>query len=523
MPIKVKNLTSSYVDIDIIKGITHNFKKNSITCIIGQNGCGKSTFLKTLSKMLNINSGSIDISGRDINSMNSKEIALKLGFLTQSSETHKGLTVYDLISRGRYPHKGILQINSIKDEKIIENAIKLTELEHIKNKNLDDISGGQKQRAWIGMILAQDTDILLLDEPTTYLDIHHREEIINLIIKLRNTYDKTIITVLHDIYEAQILADYIIGIKDGKIFNKGMATELINKDFLENLFEVDCDEYKFENRNYYLPSIQRTQLKKINKNYIYEISKLNVSYEKYNVLKDINLTFDEGLIHCIMGINGSGKSTLIKAMVQENTTISGSLSLLNKKLNSYSNKELSNLIAYLPQEEDFPKGFTVEEYVNLGRFSYNNWYSQWTRNDKKIVFESLEKVGAEKYIKNTLVNLSGGQKQRVRIARLLAQKSDILFLDEPCSFLDIKGQKEVLDCIRQISINEKKTIIMILHDPWQATLYGNKLHIIDENIVKYSGDLEGFINEENLNELYKINWNKAISGNNCVYFPQFGK
>lgn len=523
MPIKVKNLTSSYGGSDIIKGITHNFPRQSISCIIGQNGCGKSTFLKTLSKMLNNYNGSIYISSKDINKMSSKDIALKLGFLTQSSEAHKGLTVYDLVSRGRYPHKGILQINSPKDKEIIENAIKLTELKDIKHKNLDEISGGQKQRAWIAMIVAQDTDILLLDEPTTYLDIHHREEVIRLIKKLKDSYNKTIVAVLHDIYESQLLSDYIIGIKEGVIIRDGKSIDVINKEFLEELYEVQCDEYKLEDKSYFLPNVELINSKNNNTNSsdIYRISNLNLSYGKHNVLKNINLNFKKGLIHSVMGINGSGKSSLIKAMVRDNKLVNGELILSNKNLETYSNKELSLQVAYLPQEEELPNGFTVEEYVNLGRFSYNRWYKQWTKDDKRVVFESLKKVGAEKYIDSNLMNLSGGQQQRVRIARLLAQNSDTLFLDEPCSFLDIKGQKEVLDCIRDISINEKKTVIMILHDPWQATLYGDELHIIDNNRVKFSGKKEEFINYKNLKDLYKLEWEEGISGNKKVLFPQF--
>lgn len=522
MSIQLNELKLSYGDNAILKGLTHRFPPNSISCILGKNGCGKSTLLKTISKFLYPSYGNVLLSGQDINTMNSKQIALKLGFLTQSSDDHKGLTVYQLVKRGRYPHNGLLQVESTNDEKIINEALALTELNDISHKDLDEISGGQKQRAWIAMILAQDTDILLLDEPTTFLDIHHRQEIIKLINKLKNDYNKTIVAVVHDLYESQKISDYIIGIKDGIILQEGLSKDILNKKFIENLYDVKCDEYKFNNESYFLPS-KEYNVNEVytNNDHTYLVSNLYISYGDYPVLKDLDLTLKRRKIHCIMGINGSGKSTLIKAIVGEQKLNSGTINLYNKDISSYKVKELSKKISYLSQEETLPSGFTVEEYVNLGRFPYTKWYKQWTRKDREIVYESLKAVGAEDLMKCNLLNLSGGQQQRVRIARLLAQKSEVLVLDEPCSFLDIKGQKEVLDCIEKIAKNENKTIIMILHDPWQAALYGQELHIIKDMQVIFSGNQTDFINPVNLQELYNVDWVEAKGIKRSVLFPNW--
>lgn len=213
--IKLSNITAGYNKIEIIKNINIDFKEGSITSIIGKNGCGKTTLLKTASNLLKPFSGKITIKGEDISNIPNKELAKKVSFLPQH-RTMPNITVYNLVMHGRYPYLGFSRTPQKKDKEIVSKAIENMGLNKYINKNINELSGGQRQKAYIAMVLAQDTEIIFLDEPTTYLDINHQLEILEEIKNLKKM-GKTIVMVLHDLNNAFSRSDRICLMDKGEI------------------------------------------------------------------------------------------------------------------------------------------------------------------------------------------------------------------------------------------------------------------------------------------------------------------
>jgi ABC-type cobalamin/Fe3+-siderophores transport system ATPase subunit len=213
--IKLENITSGYNRTEIIKDINIAFEEGSITSIIGKNGCGKTTLLRTASNLLKPFRGKIKIAGKDITGFSSKELAKKISFLPQLRSV-PNITVYNLVMHGRYPYLGFSRTPQKQDIEFIEKSIEKMGLKKYTNKNVQELSGGQRQKVYIAMVLAQDTDIIFLDEPTTYLDINHQLEILEIIKKLK-LMSKTIVMVLHDLSSALSYSDKICLMKKGEI------------------------------------------------------------------------------------------------------------------------------------------------------------------------------------------------------------------------------------------------------------------------------------------------------------------
>lgn len=239
--ITTDNLNISYGSLDIVKGLNLNIPTGKITTIIGSNGCGKSTVLKTIARILTPKSGEIYVNKQNIKEQSSKELAKIMAVLPQSPQAPNGLTVEELIAYGRFPHqKGFGKLNK-NDKEIIDWALESTRLSEFRERDIADLSGGQRQRAWIAMALAQKTDILVLDEPTTYLDLAHQLEILNLLKELNEKHGTTIVMVIHELNNAARFADYMIGMKNGEIACEGTAREVMTKDNLKELFNIDAE------------------------------------------------------------------------------------------------------------------------------------------------------------------------------------------------------------------------------------------------------------------------------------------
>ncbi|MGL6183990.1 MAG: ABC transporter ATP-binding protein [Clostridium chrysemydis] len=234
-----KDLNISYGDIDIVKNLNIEIPKGKITTIIGANGSGKSTILKTIARIIKAKSGDVLINGKSINKSSSKDIAKEMAVLPQGPKEPKGLTVEELISYGRFPHQSGFSKMKSDDEKIIDWALKATKIEEFRDRPLEALSGGQRQRAWIAMALAQRTDILVLDEPTTYLDLAHQLEILELLKELNEKHQTTIVMVIHELNNASRFADYMIGVKKGKVSCCGTPFDVMTKDNLKELFNID--------------------------------------------------------------------------------------------------------------------------------------------------------------------------------------------------------------------------------------------------------------------------------------------
>ncbi len=237
--LKADQLTIGYEDKIIVEGLNVEFPSKLITAIIGPNGCGKSTLLKTLARLHKAEAGYTYLDGKAIHKMPTKEIARQMAILPQGPDAPNGLSVYDLISYGRTPYQSGFSKLSRHDQKMIDWALEVTGLMSIKDQSVDTLSGGQRQRAWIAMSIAQETDLLLLDEPTTYLDLAHQLEVLKLLERLNREEGRTIIMVIHDLNQAARFAHHLVAMKDGKLVREGSADEVISEGVLKEVFRID--------------------------------------------------------------------------------------------------------------------------------------------------------------------------------------------------------------------------------------------------------------------------------------------
>ncbi|RWZ55009.1 ABC transporter ATP-binding protein [Halobacillus fulvus] len=235
------DLTLGYGDSIIIDSLDVKIPKGKVTVLIGGNGCGKSTLLRSMARLLKPKSGQVVLDHKDISKMKTKDVAKKMAILPQSPTTPEGLSVYQLVKQGRYPYQGFAKRWSDEDEQAVNKALADTNLMELKDRTVDSLSGGQRQRAWIAMTLAQDTDILLLDEPTTYLDMTHQIEILDLLFDLNQDNGRTVVMVLHDINLACRYADHIIAVKDKTVYDQGQPEDVITCDLMQHVFEMTCD------------------------------------------------------------------------------------------------------------------------------------------------------------------------------------------------------------------------------------------------------------------------------------------
>lgn len=242
--LSTNNLTIAYNKNIIINNLDIVIPERKITSIIGPNGCGKSTLLKAIGRILKPERGSVYLDGIDIYTLNTKEVAKKMSILPQSPKAPSGITVGELVSYGRFPHQHGLKKLTVEDKKIIQWAMDITKLSEYEVTLVDNLSGGQRQRVWIAMALAQQTDIILLDEPTTYLDLAYQLEILELLYSLNKEQGCTIAMVLHDLNLASRFSDYIIAIRSGKIIEYGTPDEVICEDVLKKTFNINADIIK---------------------------------------------------------------------------------------------------------------------------------------------------------------------------------------------------------------------------------------------------------------------------------------
>lgn len=234
-----KELYVGYEKKTILKNVTVSVPKGKISVILGSNGCGKSTLLKSLSRLLNPEKGAVLLSGTDITKIPTKKLAQKIGLLPQSPLVPDGITVAELVSRGRFPYQSMLRGLSSEDHEKVAEALDLLGISSLADRNVDELSGGQRQRVWIAMALAQDTDILLLDEPTTYLDVSYQVEILDTLSELNRKKHITIVMVLHDINLSARYADHIFAMKNGSLICHGTPDEVITEDNIRNIYDLE--------------------------------------------------------------------------------------------------------------------------------------------------------------------------------------------------------------------------------------------------------------------------------------------
>ena len=228
-------MTLRYDERTISRNLSVAVPDGSFTVIVGPNACGKSTLLRALSRLLVPSAGRVILDGRNISDLAAKDVARRLGLLPQSSIAPEGITVADLVARGRYPHQSFFRQWSKADEEAVIMAMGATRITDLSGRPVDELSGGQRQRVWIAMVLAQETPILLLDEPTTFLDIAHQIELLDLLADL-NGNGRTIVAVLHDLNHACRYATHLIAMKDGAIVAEGNPSAIVTEQLVEDVF-----------------------------------------------------------------------------------------------------------------------------------------------------------------------------------------------------------------------------------------------------------------------------------------------
>ncbi|MBT2496928.1 ABC transporter ATP-binding protein [Microbacterium sp. ISL-59] len=232
-----EELRAGYGGRGVLDGLDVRIPDGELTVIVGPNACGKSTLLRALSRLLPATGGRVLLDGGDITRLSTKEVARRMGLLPQSPLAPEGITVADLVGRGRYPHQSVLSSWSAEDERAVAEAMAATNVTDLAERNVDELSGGQRQRAWIAMALAQETPILLLDEPTTFLDIGHQIEVLELVTRLHQE-GRTVVVVLHDINQAARYASHLIAMKDGRIVAEGAPRDIVDARLLTELFDL---------------------------------------------------------------------------------------------------------------------------------------------------------------------------------------------------------------------------------------------------------------------------------------------
>lgn len=245
--IEVRDLNVAYEEQVVIENMNLAFPKGKISIIIGANGCGKSTLLRTIARILKPQKGQIFVNGNDMKKEKEKNLARQIAVLPQSPKCPEAITVRELVSYGRFPYQKAIGGMTPYDKEMVDFALEKTRLTELQDRQVNTLSGGQRQRAWVAMTLAQETDIILLDEPTTYLDMAYQLEILSILKELNKEKQTTIIMVLHELNLACRFADYIVGLKQGKIVCKGKPNDVISKDALKEIYRINASFIQSEN------------------------------------------------------------------------------------------------------------------------------------------------------------------------------------------------------------------------------------------------------------------------------------
>ncbi|MEQ4724355.1 ABC transporter ATP-binding protein [Nonomuraea sp. B19D2] len=238
--LRAEGVTLGYDDQAIVTNLDVQVPDGKVTAIVGANACGKSTLLRGLARLLKPRHGAVYLDGKALTEMSTHEVAKTLGLLPQTPLAPDGITVADLVARGRYPHQGWFRRWTEHDDDAVTRALDATGTADLVNRPIRQLSGGQRQRVWVAMALAQDTDLLLLDEPTTYLDINHQVELLRLLRKLNAESGKTIVVVLHDLNLACRFCDHVIAMAEGAIVAEGEPTAVITAELVEKVFGLNC-------------------------------------------------------------------------------------------------------------------------------------------------------------------------------------------------------------------------------------------------------------------------------------------
>ncbi|HLT19704.1 MAG TPA: ABC transporter ATP-binding protein [Thermomicrobiales bacterium] len=504
------NVTLSYGDsMTVIDALSLRVPEGAVTSIIGPNGCGKSTLLRALSRLLAPRAGTVILDGEAIHRLPTREVARRLCLMPQHPSAPESITVEDLVRRGRYPHQSLLQPPSRSDQLAVERALELAGMVELRERPIDELSGGQRQRAWIAMALAQDTPLLLLDEPTTYLDIAHQQEVLDLVARLNREEGRTVVMVLHDINNAAQVSDHVVAMRDGRIVEEGSPAEVLTPELLRSVFGVACDIVVHPDSR--IPVTVPRGMASFNR--VNGVTRrapalradgLSVGYNGKKIVQEVDASIPEGKVTAIVGPNGCGKSTLLRAFARLLEPMGGVAYLGDREVGAGKHREFARRLAMLTQGAVAPEGVLVEDLVAIGRYPYQRWWRQWSDEDQEAVDRALAATGTEALRWRPVDTLSGGQRQRVWLAAALAQQTGVLLLDEPTTFLDIAHQVEVLDLVHDLNRKEGRTIVLVLHDLCQACRWADHLIAMKDGRVVASGAPREVISEAMVHGIFNL-------------------
>lgn len=236
-----EQVTVGYGGDPVVTDLSLDIPDGKVTTIVGPNGCGKSTLLRTMARLLKPSGGRVRLDGEAVDAIATREVSKRLALLPQSPIAPDGLLVRDLVGRGRHPHQRWFQQWSASDEDVVEHALRVTDTWELRDRAIDQLSGGQRQRAWVAMTLAQDTDLVLLDEPTTFLDLAHQVEVLDLVTRLNRERGRTVAMVLHDLNLAARYSDLVVVMKAGAIVTQGTPREVFTAECLQDVFGLTAD------------------------------------------------------------------------------------------------------------------------------------------------------------------------------------------------------------------------------------------------------------------------------------------
>lgn len=500
-------ITLGYGETPVVDALNLTIPDGEITTIIGPNGCGKSTLLKALARLKRPDDGSVILDGQLIHHLPTRDVAKKLGLLSQQSMPPAGITVEDLARRGRYPHQGFMQPPNKQDDDSVTKALELAGMIDLRTRPVDQLSGGQRQRAWIAMVLAQETPLLLLDEPTTFLDLAHQMQIVDLVARLNQDEGRTVVMVLHDVNEAARVSHRIVAMKAGKVVHEGSPSEIMRPEVLAELYGVACDVYPHPETGHLFcvprgksdPGRAATP-----PNSLFDVDDLKSGYGPVTILRGLSLSLPEGAITAIVGPNACGKSTFLRTCGRLLRPQAGRVELQGRDVRQGRHREFSRRLALLAQGPTPPAGFLVEDLVASGRVPHQGVLRQWRAEDEQVVDQSLERCNLAEMRFRDVESLSGGQRQRAWFGMALAQDTPVLLLDEPTTFLDIAAQIELLDLVRALNRERGRSVVMILHDLTLAARYADHIVAMNRGEVVASGSPSEVITEQLLRDIFNI-------------------
>ncbi len=505
-----QNITLSYGDSPMVVDTSLDISDGMITTIIGPNGCGKSTLLRGLARLHRPSGGAVVLDGQLIHQLPSREVAKRLGLLAQQASAPEGLTVEDLVRRGRFPHQAFLHTPSTHDEAAVENALRLAGMTDLRRRVVDELSGGQRQRAWIAMALAQETPLLLLDEPTTYLDVAHQLEIMELVLRLNREEERTIVMVLHDINEAARVSDQMIAMIDGRIEAQGTPAEVVTSELMKQLYDVVCAvrRHPVDESIYIVPlpsvSAHRVARDGGSTGPSIHFDGLGASYGEQRILDRVSTQIPPGKITTIIGPNACGKSTLLRCCTCLLKPVRGCSRIEDVDVRSMKRKALAKRMAYMAQGSVPPSGFVVEDLVAFGRMPHQGFLRQWRKEDELAVEDALIQCDLCHLRFREIETLSGGQRQRAWFAMAMAQDTPVLMLDEPTTFLDIGAQIELLEMAVELNRTQNRTIALVLHDMNLAARYSDWIIAMKHGEVVAAGPPQEVITEDLLARVFEV-------------------